>query len=191
MPDKPAKGSSPDDNGENDHSDERAADEPSLLEDILGIVPRLIDRTSAQLQFSQTLLSMLPCTRNLVAGPRIDDGEVPAHEARQPTDVLTLLDEESEAGQPAHDGSGEPDPLAPGGAVGSGTSANGSGFGSHGPTPSVEDLAIPDYDSLAASQVVPRLTTLEPAELEAVGSYEAANRSRRTILNRVTALLAD
>jgi len=49
-------------------------------------------------------------------------------------------------------------------------------------------LAIPDYDSLAASQVVPRLAGLEPDELEAVRRYEAAHRARRTILNRVAQL---
>ena len=49
-------------------------------------------------------------------------------------------------------------------------------------------LAIPDYDSLAASQVVPRLAGLEPDELEAVRQYEAAHRARRTILSRVAQL---
>ncbi len=49
-------------------------------------------------------------------------------------------------------------------------------------------LAIPDYDSLAASQVVPRLAGLTAAELEAVRQYEAAHRARRTILGRVAQL---
>lgn len=52
----------------------------------------------------------------------------------------------------------------------------------------VSDLAIPDYDSLAASQVVPRLRGLEADELEAVRAYEAAHRGRKTILNRVAQL---
>lgn len=47
------------------------------------------------------------------------------------------------------------------------------------------DLAIPDYDSLSASQVVTRLEGLSSAELEAVRSHEAANRGRKTILNKV------
>ena len=50
-------------------------------------------------------------------------------------------------------------------------------------------LAIADYDSLAASQVVPRLASLDVAELAAVRAYEAAHRGRRTILNRVDQLL--
>ena len=57
-------------------------------------------------------------------------------------------------------------------------------------SPAVDDLPIPGYDSLAASQVVPRLTTLSESELAAIGAYEAAHRGRRTILNRVTQLQA-
>lgn len=48
--------------------------------------------------------------------------------------------------------------------------------------------AIPDYDALAASQVVPRLQGLDRDELGAVERYEAATRGRRTILNRVAQL---
>ncbi|MBA2608821.1 MAG: hypothetical protein H0U92_07790, partial [Actinobacteria bacterium] len=51
-----------------------------------------------------------------------------------------------------------------------------------------QNLAIPGYDSLSASQVVQRLAGLNPAELAAIGSYEAAGRGRRTILNRVAQL---
>lgn len=56
--------------------------------------------------------------------------------------------------------------------------------------PSVEDLAIPDYDSLSASQVVTRLPGLAPAELESVRAYETAHRGRKTILNKVAQLQA-
>ena len=52
------------------------------------------------------------------------------------------------------------------------------------------ELAIPDYDSLAASQVVPRLRALGSDELEAVRAYEAAGRGRKTILNRIAQLQA-
>lgn len=56
--------------------------------------------------------------------------------------------------------------------------------------PDAGDLAIPDYDSLAASQVVPRLRALEADELEAVRAYETAGRGRKTILNRIAQLQA-
>lgn len=55
--------------------------------------------------------------------------------------------------------------------------------------PASEALAIPHYDSLAASQVVPRLTALTEGELEAVAAYESAHRGRRTILHRTDQLL--
>jgi hypothetical protein len=59
-----------------------------------------------------------------------------------------------------------------------------------GPAPEPSALAIPGYDSLAASQVVPRLAGLSADELAAVGAYERAHRARRTILTRVRQLQA-
>ena len=56
------------------------------------------------------------------------------------------------------------------------------------PGPDVADLAITDYDSLSASQVVTRLPGLTLDELEAVRAYEAAHRGRKTILNKVAQL---
>lgn len=50
------------------------------------------------------------------------------------------------------------------------------------------ELAIADFDSLAASQVIPRLPGLSPVELEAVRSYEALHRGRKTVLNRIAQL---
>ncbi len=50
------------------------------------------------------------------------------------------------------------------------------------------DLAISDYDSLAASQVIPRLPGLDEDQLEAVRTYEAAHRARKTILGRIAQL---
>jgi ADP-ribose pyrophosphatase YjhB (NUDIX family)/GNAT superfamily N-acetyltransferase len=57
--------------------------------------------------------------------------------------------------------------------------------------PGVDELAIPNYDSLAASQVVPRLASLSAGELESVRRHEMANRRRMTVLNRVAQLLQD
>jgi hypothetical protein len=50
------------------------------------------------------------------------------------------------------------------------------------------DLPIPAYDTLAASQVVERLASLTPAELESVRTHEAATRRRRTVLHRIAQL---
>ena len=57
-----------------------------------------------------------------------------------------------------------------------------------GPAPSADELAIPGYDSLSASQVVQRLAGLSGQELVAVAAYERAHRGRRTILNRIDQL---
>jgi hypothetical protein len=51
-------------------------------------------------------------------------------------------------------------------------------------------LAIPDYDALSASQVVPRLESLTTDELEAVREYESGTRGRKTILNKIAQLQA-
>jgi len=59
-----------------------------------------------------------------------------------------------------------------------------------GTVAAADELALADYDSLAASQIVPRLAGLSAAELRAIGAYEAAKRGRRTILNRVAQLEA-
>jgi hypothetical protein len=58
------------------------------------------------------------------------------------------------------------------------------------PGGSGDHLPIEDYESLAASQVVDRLPTLTPAELEAVRAFETAHRGRRTVLGRIEQLLA-
>ena len=49
--------------------------------------------------------------------------------------------------------------------------------------------ALADYDTLSASQVVRRLESLGPEQLDAVRRYEASTRNRRTILNRAGQLL--
>jgi hypothetical protein len=51
-------------------------------------------------------------------------------------------------------------------------------------------LAIPNYDSLSASQVVQRLDGLSATELRDVRLHENAHRRRQTILGRVDQLLA-
>jgi hypothetical protein len=96
-----------------------------------------------------------------------------------------------QAGPEAH-GAGasgrEPTPRA-----GDGSQATGPAPGASGPrppraTPDAGGLAIPGYDSLAASQVVRRLDSLTGEELAAVEAYETATRGRRTILGRIAQL---
>jgi len=49
-------------------------------------------------------------------------------------------------------------------------------------------LSIPDYDGLAASQIIERLEGLNPAELNDVENYERATRARRTVLGKIAIL---
>jgi hypothetical protein len=82
-----------------------------------------------------------------------------------------------------------PPPPAPEGAAAraeAGTDAAGNGRVSA--RASGENLAIPGYDTLSASQVVPRLGGLSADELEAVRAYEESGRKRKTILARVAQL---
>ncbi|MBI2170188.1 MAG: hypothetical protein HYU28_11930 [Actinobacteria bacterium] len=51
-------------------------------------------------------------------------------------------------------------------------------------------LPIPDYDELSASQVVARLTGLEPDQLEAIRDYETGSRQRKTILTRIEQIVS-
>jgi hypothetical protein len=55
----------------------------------------------------------------------------------------------------------------------------------------IVERALADYDTLSASQVVRRLTSLGRDELHAVQRYEASTRNRRTILNRASQLLEE
>ncbi|HET9690223.1 MAG TPA: hypothetical protein VFP61_03665 [Acidimicrobiales bacterium] len=74
----------------------------------------------------------------------------------------------------------DPPTPAPARAASASTAAPAAGRG--------DDLAIPSYDALSASQVVARLAALSHDELESVKRYEAATRGRRTILARVAQL---
>jgi hypothetical protein len=112
---------------------------------------------------------------------RVSDVE---HQAGEVLRTFGLLpDRDDAASSPAPDGGPDAD-------VATRASGNGHAVATPEPPPGpeVEDLAIPDYDSLSASQVVTRLEGLTPAELESVRSYESANRGRKTILNKVAQL---
>ena len=69
--------------------------------------------------------------------------------------------------------------------------ASSNGHNGTAPTPPVDTLAIPGYDSLSAPQVVQRLAGLSIDELSAVAAYEEATRGRRTIMSKVAMLQAE
>ena len=145
---------------------------PTLLaREVSEAVPALVERTRAQVELTQRLVGQLPCPSNLWAQPGSAAGD---RSARTPEDS----DRDDREGA---DGADHPEPAP---------TAVEADVRDQLPTVDVQDLAIPDYDSLAASQVVPRLASLDPAELALVLTYEQSHRSRQTILNRVRQLQA-
>lgn len=126
----------------------------------------------------------MPCIGPLLR-PK-EQVRVPGSEAPERVTVLDVLAEpvpgvsEDVAEPPATDG--------PPGATSA--AAEEQPAGAVDVVPDVGELPITDYDSLAASQVVPRLATMTAADLELVGAYERSHRNRQTILHRVAQLLA-
>ena len=57
--------------------------------------------------------------------------------------------------------------------------------------PRTGSLAIEGYDTLAASQIIARMEGLSTADLSAIKAHESSNRDRRTVLGRISQLLAD
>jgi hypothetical protein len=120
-------------------------------------------------------------------------GDVDAPSASSASGAPDLSGASSGAAVPGGAASGAPVPgAAVSGAPVSGAADSGAlvpgAAASGAPVPTADSLAIPGYDSLAASQVVPRLAGLTSEELAAVGVYEAAHRRRTTILTRIRQL---
>lgn len=145
-----------------------------VVGEVASAVPLLVERTRSQIELAQRILVQLPCSpfhrgssdSGAAGGPETVAASAPPDDAD--------VDAASEAAAAEADPADAPEVPEP------------------SPVPSVSapDLAIPDYDSLAASQVVPRLASLNAAELALVLTYEQSHRSRQTILNRVRQLQA-
>jgi ferritin-like metal-binding protein YciE len=56
---------------------------------------------------------------------------------------------------------------------------------------SEEDLAIPNYDSLTADEIVQKLPSLSQVDLAKIEAYERKHQARATVLNRVSSLRGD
>jgi hypothetical protein len=55
--------------------------------------------------------------------------------------------------------------------------------------PSPHDLALPDYDTLPAIDIVAKLEALSRDERDAIRRYESAHRQRRTVLGKLSQLV--
>lgn len=168
------------------------------LGDLVLTVPRLLDRTRGQAAILRGLVSLLPCMAGRSEDDDLDDGG--SEEVAEPTDVLAVLSTSGQASTPGLSAL-RPSAESPSATRTSATSPttprarsearSAASDAASAPLPAESDLAVQDYDSLAASQVVPRLAVLSPQELSQIAAYESAHRNRQTILNRVAQVLAE
>lgn len=113
--------------------------------------------------------------RDRLGGAETRTGEdtVVAPDLAEPTTVSTAgaddVVDDGEDGEDDHSGA---------------TVASGTGV------PDVGDLAIPDYDTVPAIDVVMQLADLDVHERSQIEAYESANRQRRTILGKIDQLRA-
>ena len=149
--------------------------------DARALLPKLIDRGRDQVTNQVTMARMMG--QFAVQQGQSEAGKQIAKVQEQATTALAELGLLGKAEEPAP--SPEPAPVPepePAAAAPKPAAKSAAAQGS------ASDLAIPDYDSLAASQVIPRLAGLATGELEAVRSYEAGHRGRKTILNKIAQL---
>jgi hypothetical protein len=151
------------------------------------LLPRFVDRGR-----NQIVLARVVGKYAVRKGTRATEGRFNQAQ-EQMLGVLRLV--HSAEPQTDHHAAVEPDAESnpPTGPNGSTVSGNGKHAAAPTATRNTSDvdaatLAIPDYDSLSASQVVPRLESLTVDELELVRRYEAETRGRKTILNKIAQL---
>jgi len=156
--------------------------------DALRVVPELAERGRAQAGVARMIGEFAVSWGNTKVQGAVADAQEQAVGILQRLGVASP-EPKPAAGAPTGDASEPPVPPAPVVA-----SSGDTPSWLEGRTPEDEAeaaaLAIPDYDNLSASQVVPRLDGLTPDELEAVRRYERKHRHRKTILNRVSQLQA-
>ncbi|HUF32374.1 MAG TPA: hypothetical protein VMN58_04100 [Acidimicrobiales bacterium] len=148
------------------------------------LLPDLADRGRQQLTNQATMAKMVGQFAvqqgQVQATKALDDAR---HQAATALEQLGLLGDASSSNGSSATTATAPATTAPAPAAPAPSPTPTSG-------PGAAALAIPDYDSLSASQVVPRLSGLGATELEAVRAYEGAHRGRKTILNKVAQLQA-
>lgn len=113
---------------------------------------------------------------------RIDQRRAQRASTDEPTSATT-------AGPGASaDGAGAPDQQA-GATPGPGTAGHDAAHADVAAVvPTAIELPISDYESVPAINVVERLRTMRPDEIELIRRFEAAHRSRRTILAKIDQL---
>ncbi len=163
----------------------------SLAEELPALAEKGREQVDKQIQLARVMGRI--AVRQAKKRLRSMSPAAPSHPAPPPTESTASQG----AAEPAE---GSPTVTESAGSSGESATADGpdeadEGYGGElAPRPDAPDastLAIPAYDTLAASQVVQRLSSLRPDELEAIRRYESATRQRRTILHRVAQLGSD
>jgi hypothetical protein len=142
-----------------------------------GLLPKLVERGRQQVTMAKMMGQFAVQQGQSEAGKALSKAQDQAQ---------SLLGELGLRPPDAHEAAGPDQPRAAAPASAGSTAASTPGPAQSGA--GATTLAISDYDSLAASQVIPRLAALSADELEAVRSYEAGHRGRKTILNKVAQL---
>lgn len=138
------------------------------------LLPTFVDRGRAQVQMTKMIGQFAVKQGQSEAEKRL------AKAQQQADAVLTDLGLRAAEAAPASSGAAAPAPAVVG-ETAAPVAQSGAG---------AEALAITDYDSLAASQVIPRLEGLTADELAAVARYETAHRARKTILGKISQIQA-
>ena len=176
---------------------------PNMVEELLWVVPRLWERTARQLELTRSLVGNAPCVGSLLGrGSRANQsadlsGETDVLEVIADLDEMTATGPAEAVESARADPAEAPDhPVSPSANGHSGSRPVPAGTGTPsadtqgGSGPGESDLAIPEYDSLAASQVIPRLEMLDAMDLGLILDYEEHHRNRQTIVHKVRSLLA-
>lgn len=157
-----------------------------LLLEARDLLPKLADKGRQRMGGQVTVARMV--------------GELAVRQGQRRAEKILerLRQQNSGAGAGAGAGAASARPAGSGGQPTNGHQASSASVTDIRPTPPPEpgpaaaptsgSLAIPGYDTLSASQVVPRLEGLSVGELEAVAAYEQATRGRKTVLNRIEQL---
>lgn len=143
------------------------------------LLPTFVDRGRQQVQMARVIGKFAVGQGQTEASKRL--GQVQSQAQRQASAILTdlgLVGAQPEV--PSHSGGH----LGSTAAASAGTEAS-AVVGAPQASAASANLAIAGYDTLAASQLIPRLNGLGPDELEAVRAYESAHRARKTILGRI------
>jgi hypothetical protein len=147
-----------------------------LLEEARELVPKLADKGRRRMGGQVTVARMV--------------GEMAVRQGQRRAEKLfqRLREQQGWGASTRAETATEPRPSNGHGSVPSAAPQNDASAATAHPA-SASTLAIPGYDTLSASQVVPRLEGLSTDELQAIRAYEEATRARKTVLTRIDQLL--